>query len=65
MKTISKVILKILKNVILAFCFIYGFDLIATGMNIFIPINIITIAVVAILGLPGLLSLIGIFFILV
>ena len=65
MKTISKVILKILKNVILAFCFIYGFDLIATGMNIFIPINIITIAIVAILGLPGLLSLIGIFFILV
>ncbi len=65
MKTISKVILKILKNVILAFCFIYGFDLIATGMNIFIPINIITIAVVAILGLPGLLSLIGIFFILI
>lgn len=65
MKKVTNGILKIVRNVILAFCFIYGFDLIATGMNIFIPINIFTIIVVTFLGIPGLLALIGVFFILV
>lgn len=65
MAKISKIILKLLKNLILAFCFIYGFDLIATGLNIFIPINVITILIVTILGLPGLVALIGVYFILI
>ena len=65
MKKVTNGILKIVRNVILAFCFIYGFDLIATGMNIFIPINIFTVLVVTFLGIPGLLALIGVFFILV
>ena len=65
MKKVTNGILKIVRNVILAFCFIYGFDLIATGMNIFIPINIFTILIVTLLGIPGLLALIGVFFILV
>ncbi len=58
-------ILIVLKKVILAFCFIYGFDLIASGMNLFIPLNFITILVVSILGLPGLLALLGVYFILI
>ena len=61
----AKMILKLFRNLILAFCFIYGFDLIAMGLNVFIPINIITILVVTILGLPGLIALIGIYFILI
>ena len=65
MKKVTNGILKIVRNVILAFCFIYGFDLIATGMNIFIPINIFTVIVVTFLGIPGLIALIGVFFILV
>lgn len=63
MKKVMSCILKIIRNVILAFCFIYGFDLIATGINVFIPINILTILVVTLLGFPGLLALIGVYFI--
>ena len=56
-------ILKLIKKIILAFCFIYGFDFIVAGMNIFIPINLITLSVVTILGLPGLLALLGVYFV--
>lgn len=64
MTKIGLIIFKIVKRLVLAFCFIYGFDLIVSGMNIFIPINIITLGIVTLLGFPGLLSLIGVLFIL-
>lgn len=60
---IGEYLLKFIKNIILAFCYIYGFDIIASGLNIFIPINIITLGIVTILGLPGLLALIGLYFV--
>lgn len=59
-----KIILNILKKVVIAFCIVYLFNLIGVGLNIIIPLNIITITVVSLLGIPGLLSLIGIYLVL-
>ncbi|MEG0794240.1 MAG: pro-sigmaK processing inhibitor BofA family protein [Bacilli bacterium] len=64
MEKVLKVIFQIVKKIVLAFCLVYGFNLIVPGLNIFIPINIITILVVTLLGIPGLLSLVAIFFVL-
>lgn len=60
-----KIIFKIIKRIVLAFCIIYGFNLIGIGLNITIPINLLTIMLVALLDFPGLLSLIGVYLILV
>lgn len=59
-----EIIKKVVKKIIFAFVILYGLNVIISSINIFIPINIFTLAVVSILGVPGLLSLISIFFIL-
>lgn len=59
-----KLIKMLVKKIIFAFCIIYAFNLMGAGLNIFIPLNIITIIVVSFLGMSGLLALIGIFFVL-
>ena len=51
----------ILKKVVFAAFFIYGYNVIAQPLNIIIPLNIITILYVSIFGIPGLLSLITIY----
>lgn len=60
----KNVIFEVLKRIVLAICLVYAFNLVASGLNIFIPINVITIAVVSALGISGLLALIAIFFVL-
>lgn len=60
----KKVILLVLKRIVLAVCLVYAFDLVVTGLKIFIPINLITISVVAALGMSGLLALVAIYFVL-
>lgn len=52
-----KKILSLLKKVILSFIILYGYNLIASNFNMVIPINIITVGVVAILGVPSLVAL--------
>jgi len=59
-----EILKKVVKKVIFAFVVLYGLNVIISSINIFIPINIFTILIVSILGVPGLLSLISIFFIL-
>ena len=59
-----EIIKRVVKKVIFAFVVLYGLNVIISSINIFIPINIFTISIVSILGVPGLLSLISIFFIL-
>ena len=54
---------KLLKKVIFAFGLIYGVDVILKNVGIYIPINYITISITSILGVPGLLSLFAIFYI--
>ncbi len=57
-----KKIVNVLRKVVVAFLILYGFNLLVSSINIFIPINIITLLVVTFLGIPGLLSLIVLFF---
>ncbi len=60
----KKIIFTVIKRVVFAICLVYAFNLIATGLKIFIPINFITVGVVSTLGMSGLLALIAIYFVL-
>ena len=57
----KKRILKILSKLCFAFVMLYGLNLILSGVNIFIPINIITIVLVTCLGSPGILGLVAVY----
>lgn len=52
-----KKILLFLKNIVLAPFIIYIYNLVASPLNLIVPINLITILVVGILGIPGLVAL--------
>lgn len=53
-----KKILNILKKILAAPFIIYLYNLIAAPLNIIIPINIFTVALIGFLGIPGLITLI-------
>ena len=53
----------ILKKLVFAFGIIYGVNVMLKNVGIYIPINIITIGITSFLGVPGLLSLFAIFYI--
>ncbi len=53
----------IVKKVTAAFLIIYGINLIISNINIFVPINVVSVGVVSILGIPGLVSLISLSYI--
>lgn len=55
-----KIILKILKRIIISSFLLYGYNLIVQPMGITIPINIITVSLLTILGVPALMALISI-----
>lgn len=57
-------IFEVLKRVVLAICLVYAFNLVASGLKIFIPINLITVSVVTGLGMSGLLALVAVYFVL-
>lgn len=57
-------IISVLKKIVFAIFFIYAFDIIATGLKLFIPINFITIGVVSTLGVSGFLALVAVYFVL-
>lgn len=59
-----KKIFLLLKRIVLAISFIYAFDLVARGLLLFIPINLVTVGVVSSLGISGMLALIAMFYIL-
>lgn len=46
----------------MAFVMLYGLNLILSRASIIIPINIITIILVSILGTPGILGLVAVYF---
>jgi pro-sigmaK processing inhibitor BofA len=56
-------IIGFIKKVIFSFLLLYGFNLFVNSLNVFIPINIFTLGTVSALGVPGLVSLIAMFFI--
>lgn len=51
-------IFNIFKKFILSFIILYGFNTIGNNFNIIIPINMITISIITVLGLPALFSLV-------
>ncbi len=53
-----KKLFKVMKKVILAALFIYGYNVIATPLETVVPINLVTILLVSLLGLPGLFGLV-------
>ena len=58
-----KSLFNLLKKIVFSVFLIYGFNLIASPLNLIIPINIITVGTITLLGMPALLSLIAIYFI--
>ena len=53
-----KRLFKIIKRIIVSIFLLYGYNLIAAPLDFIIPINIITILLLSLLGIPALLSLI-------
>ncbi len=53
----------VLKKVVFAFLLLYGLNYFISSLHIYIPINLITVGIVSFLGLPGLSSLIILYFI--
>jgi len=53
----------ILKKVVFAFGIIYGINIILNNVGIHIPINLFTLSIVSFLGVPGLLSIFFLLFI--
>ncbi len=57
-----KKVVSLLKKVIFAFLLLYGLNLCINSLNVVIPINVFTLGTVTVLGVPGLVSLITLFF---
>lgn len=54
----KKVILKLVKNFVLAFVLLYTVNILLLNINVFVPINIFTIGIATLLGPFGTFSLV-------
>lgn len=57
-----KKVISFVKKFIFAFVLLYGLNLCINSLNIVIPINVFTLGTVTFLGVPGLVSLVAMFF---
>ncbi len=57
-----KKIVSFVKKFIFAFLLLYGLNLCINSINVVIPINAFTLGTVTFLGVPGLVSLVAMFF---
>ena len=55
-----KKIFKIIQKLIFSILFLYAYNLIAAPIDIIIPINVLTVLVIMIFGMPALFALIAI-----
>ena len=53
-----KYIVVVLKRLILGFVILYGYNMIAVNFNMVMPINVVTVALVSLLGFPALFALV-------
>lgn len=53
-----KTLYSILKKIVLSAFMLYGYNLIASPINMIIPINIFTVGILTLFGLPAIFSLI-------
>lgn len=54
---IMKKIYGLLRRIIISAFLLYSFNLVMSPLNILIPINLITVSILVVLGIPGLISL--------
>ena len=52
-----KLVVKLVKRVVLAFALLYSFNLLVSGYNLNIAVNIYTLLMVTFLGVPGMIAL--------
>ncbi len=57
-----KKVFSLVKKFIFAFVLLYGLNLCINSLNVVIPINVFTLGTVTFLGIPGLVSLVAMFF---
>ena len=55
---IIKILVKAVRKVIFAFLVLYGLNVILSSVSFNIPINLVTLSIGTILGIPGILVLI-------
>ena len=53
-----KKLFNLIKRIVISAFILYGYNLLVTPINLIIPINIITVTLLTIFGLPALFSLI-------
>lgn len=53
-----KNVIELLKKIIMSYIVLYGYNLIAANFNMLIPINLITVLLITILGVPSLIALV-------
>ncbi len=53
-----KKIVKIMKNILFSILILYGYNMLATSLNLIVPINVVTVGSITILGMPALFALI-------
>ena len=53
-----KIIVKVVRKVIFAFLVLYGLNVILSSVSFNIPINLVTLSIGTILGIPGIVVLI-------
>ena len=53
-----KTLFKIIKRIVISSFLLYGYNLLVQPIGLIIPINIFTVGVISILGVPALLCLI-------
>lgn len=56
-------IIAFFRKIVVAFLLLYGLNYFVSSLTVYIPINIFTVGIVSLLGIPGLSSLIILFFI--
>ena len=58
-----KKLIRLLRSIVVAFLLLYGLNYLVASLHVYIPINFFTVMITSFLGLPGLASLIIMFFI--
>ena len=54
-----KIILKIVRRLVFSLALLYGFNIIMSALDLFIPINLYSIGSITLLGFPGMFLLVG------
>ena len=54
-----KLLLKVIKRVVLSFALLYSFNILVSSYNLNVAVNIYSLIMVSILGIPGMIALLS------